>query len=99
MSNGYKPKATMGPSGGLTRYQKQQKGKQGQSSVRLQGQSERSSGNRREVPTRIFTVLYLTIRVVDTYGYACEPFHLPFMLCDSCLFSLLVCVSSPIKDP
>jgi hypothetical protein len=33
-------------SGGLTRYQKQLKGKQGQSSVRLQGQLERVTGRR-----------------------------------------------------
>lgn len=32
----------------LTRYQKQQKGKQGQSSVRLQGQLERKVGGIRE---------------------------------------------------
>ena len=60
MPGGYKPKATMGPQKGLTRYQKQQKGKQGQSSVRLQGMSERSTGSRREVPFRPLLWLYHT---------------------------------------
>ena len=40
----------MGPQKGLTRFQNQQKGKQGQGSVRLQGQTERSGPSRREVP-------------------------------------------------
>jgi hypothetical protein len=35
-----------GKTGGLTRYQRQLKGKQGQSSVRLQGQLERVTGRR-----------------------------------------------------
>lgn len=38
----------MGDSDKLTRYQKQQKGKQGQSSVRLQGQLEKKIGGTRE---------------------------------------------------
>jgi hypothetical protein len=38
----------MGDKDKLTRYQKQQKGKQGQSAVRLQGQLERKIGGNRE---------------------------------------------------
>lgn len=38
----------MGDNDKLTRYQKQQKGKQGQSSVRLQGQLEKKVGGTRE---------------------------------------------------
>jgi hypothetical protein len=41
-------KSGNGPSKSLSKYQLQQKGKQGQSSIRLQGQSERVQYGRKE---------------------------------------------------